>query len=131
MSPTFSRGDLVVTRLVKVADLQVGDVPALVPPGGTTPYVHRITKIHTGSGALILTTKGDANPAPDAWPERLTTAHVPIVVGVVPGLGQPGLLVHGRRGKALLIMLIGLLATVTAVGMVLRVPAPSAPTPVP
>jgi len=129
MSPTFHRGDLLVTRLVQVADLRVGDVPALLPPGGTTPYVHRIAMIRTGTGAPVLTTKGDANPVPDAWSERVTSARVPVVVGVLPGLGRPGLLVRGRRGEALLVTLIGLLATVNAVRMVLHVPAPPALTP--
>ena len=129
MSPTFQRGDLVVTRLVAATDLRVGDVPAIVPPGGTTPFVHRITAIHTGTGAPTVSTKGDANPAPDAGFERLTTTRVPVVVAVLPRLGWPGLFIHGRRARSLLITLIGLTSTAIAVGMVLHVPAPLALTP--
>lgn len=129
MSPTFQRGDLVVTRLVAATDLRVGDVPAIVPPGGTTPYVHRITAIHTGTGAPTLSTKGDANPAADAGLERLTTARVPVVVAVLPRLGWPGLFIHGQWARSLLLTLIGLMTTAIAVRMVLRVPAPPALTP--
>ena len=121
MAPTFHRGDVVITRLVDVASLRIGDVPALIPPGGSNAYVHRIVGVHDVNGVPVLTTKGDGNPIADAWSERLTTARVPVVVAVVPGLGRAGLFVHDQFTRALFIALLGLFITACAVREVLRV----------
>lgn len=58
-------GDLVVTRRVDPADLDVGDVIRFRRPGGTV--VHRIIEVRTGpDGAPLFITQGDNNPAPDS-----------------------------------------------------------------
>lgn len=121
MAPAWHRGDVVITRLVRGSSLRIGDVPALVPPGYTNAYVHRIVGVHDVEGVPVLTTKGDANPVADAWSERLTTARVPVVVGVVPGLGRASLLLHDPLARALFIAMLGLFITAYAVREVLRV----------
>ena len=122
MLPTYSRGDLVLTRLVDAAALRVGDVPVIVPPGHSGPYVHRIVSLDRSTGAPVLRTRGDGNDADDAWAARLTTTQVPLVIGVAPGLGRLTLLVQDPGVRALLIALIGLLVTALAVREVLLHP---------
>jgi len=135
MSPAFHRGDLVLTRLVDAAALQVGDVPVIVPPGESASYVHRIVALDTSAGAPVLRTRGDANGADDAWSARLTTPQAPLVIGVAPGLGRLALLAQEPRSRALLVALIGLLVTALAVREVLLPPKTVPParltTPVP
>ena len=121
MAPTYHRGDVVITRLVDAASLRIGDVPALVPPGLSNAYVHRIVRMHDVNGVPVLTTKGDANPVADAWSERLTTVRVPVVFAVVPGVGRAGLFIRDQFTRALFIALLGLFVTACAVREVLRV----------
>ena len=123
MSPTFHRGDLVLTRLVDAAALQVGDVPVIVPPGESGSYVHRVVALDSSAGAPVLRTRGDANGANDAWSAQLTTPQVPLVIAVAPGLGRLALLAQEPQTRALLIALIGLLVTALAVREVLLPPA--------
>ena len=83
MQPTFSAGDVVLTRPVAVGALREGDVIAFVPPGSTRPLMHRITAIRGG----VMTTRGDANGASDPWQLQLTGPTVERAVAVLPYVG--------------------------------------------
>ena len=111
MTPTFRPGDAVVTRPVAVEALQPGMIPVIVPPGEAGPFAHRIVTVATGAHGLVVTTKGDANPAADPWRAGITARRVPVVVGTVPALGRVLVWIHGRALRAVLLCLVGLLVT--------------------
>lgn len=80
-------------------------------------YVHRLTSVRIDEGQVIVTTKGDANPAPDPWELRIDSAYVPLVVGQIP---MPGVLA-GSSGAGLTRVLSGLLLALIAAPMLLAV----------
>lgn len=84
MRPGIEPGDLAIIRSVPAKRLQVGEIIAYLPPGQSTPVMHRIVSI-TPEG---IVTKGDANAAPDPWgrvqPQSSTVARL---VAVVPKVG--------------------------------------------
>ena len=90
MVPAFSRGDVVVVRKIDVDEtdkLKVGDVLQYETDGRFV--VHRIVKIkENDDGALVFTTKGDNNNAPDTNP--VTESQIRGVVKyVIPKIGYP------------------------------------------
>jgi signal peptidase I len=103
MVPTYGPGALLVTRAVPTADLHKGMIVLFVPPGEHAEFAHRITSV-TGSPSFpIITTKGDANKAPDPWHAQLTSRTVPEVVATVPWVGR---LMVGLRGPIQLILIV-------------------------
>ena len=87
MRPTFSAGDVVVTQAVPISSLRVGDVIAFSPPDKTEPVIHRITSLKTTAAGVVITTRGDANPADDLWLATLQGTTAYRLVGVVPFVG--------------------------------------------
>jgi signal peptidase len=119
MRPTYGPGALLVTRPVPVEDLHKGMIVAFVPPGEHAEFAHRITSVTGPPLVPIITTKGDANPAPDPWHAQLTTATVPEVVATVPWVGR---LMVGLRGQLQLLLIVagGLYAAVAGTRWILR-----------
>jgi len=113
MRGTFDPGALVLTREVPTASIHPGDVIVFTPPGESAPYTHRIVTVTGDPTHPGITTKGDANPAPDPWHARLSAPTVQRVVWSGPGVGRVLLAVHGRRVHAALLALLGLLVAVT------------------
>jgi signal peptidase I len=111
MAPAFGPGALLVTRPVPVADLRKGMIVLFVPPGEHAEFAHRITSLTGSRTDPVLTTKGDANQAPDPWHARLTSTSVPEVVATVPWAGR---LLVGLRGpiQLALIVLGGLIVAI-------------------
>ena len=86
MEGTYDLGSVVLSEVVPVSELEVGDVITYVPPaesGITTLVTHRIVSIDGED----LRTQGDANPAVDPWTFQLTAATQPRVVAHVPYAG--------------------------------------------
>lgn len=124
MVPAFAPGDAVITKSVPPTSLRVGDVAIVSPPGSSSAYAHRITDVAVRNGTVVLSTKGDANPAPDSWRTALPTGRVTTVVGSVPYVGHPMTWVTDPRLRALAIALLGLLLTGAGVRSILvRPPA--------
>jgi signal peptidase I len=72
MTGSYDRGSLVLSEVVPVTELKVGDVITYQPPAGDHPITHRIAWIGKDeAGARIYRTKGDANPVADPWTFRL------------------------------------------------------------
>jgi signal peptidase len=67
MTGTYDRGSLVFDKVVPTSDLHAGDVITFRPPGHAGLVTHRIHTLTAVGGKRVLTTKGDANRAPDAW----------------------------------------------------------------
>lgn len=106
MRPTVSPGDLAVTQGAPTGSLRVGDVIVFTPPSETQAVMHRIAS-REGD---VITTKGDANNAADAWSVTLQGTTGYRLVFVVPYLGwltelrTAGLIVAGLC-VALLVLL--------------------------
>jgi signal peptidase len=85
MEPTISAGDMVLTRPIPVAEIRSRDVVVLpVPDGEGLRYSHRVMSVTREFDDVVVTTKGDANPKPDAWTLQITSQEVPKVVAVIP-----------------------------------------------
>jgi len=73
MEPAIEAGDLIVSRSVKPADLEVGDIitfRADIPVGSSTreeSITHRIVDIQEIGGTYYFTTKGDNNSVTYSW----------------------------------------------------------------
>jgi signal peptidase len=130
MRPTYAPGDAILTRTVAVRSLRPGMIPVFVPPGESAPFAHRIVAISGDPAHPTVETRGDANPAPDAWRARLTNDRVPVVVAVVPKVGRLLVAVHQPRARALVIALLGLFTTAVAIRLTLA-GAPQQPRPNP
>ncbi len=120
MRPTYSPGDVIITQQVPLTELHPGQIAVFTPPGETAPFAHRLTSVAGDPQHPVVTTRGDANPAPDPWHARLGGPAVPVVVGVLPAAGRVVLLVSGRQGHALVVALAGLILTAATTRHVLR-----------
>jgi signal peptidase I len=116
MEPAFGPGDLLLTRALDAAEIQVGDVLVLpVPTGGTLTgtegasgdrYVHRVVSVTRQNGLPVVKTKGDNNDAVDPWQLRIDSAKVPVVVADVPNVGRLSLITQGAGVRIALIVLV-------------------------
>jgi signal peptidase I len=93
MRPAYATGSLVVTSEVASSTVRVGDVIAFRPPvafptPSGRPVLHRVVTAEWVDGHLQVTTRGDANPAPDAWTLDLTGGRVHRARGSVPVAGR-------------------------------------------
>jgi signal peptidase I len=92
MRPTYSPGDLVVVSPQRASAVRPGDVITFAHPRrrGQT-LTHRVMSVQAGPpvapGWLAITTKGDANPAPERWTIR-STGTVGRVRAHLPGVGE-------------------------------------------
>lgn len=133
MRPAFAPGDLLITAPVAVGTLEPGQVAVFTPPGESVQYAHRITAVAGSPAHPVLTTKGDANPAPDRWRAKLNQDHVPVVVATVPYAGNALLWAQNPIQRAIFIALFGLAVTGTSVRWILHTPAaasgPTSPSP--
>lgn len=88
MSPTFSTGEIVITRPEPRSELTVGDVVVLpLPDSSRQRYLHRIVEIQSEGQQVLVRTQGDKNPRPDPWTLRVESQKVPVVVAGLPKLG--------------------------------------------
>lgn len=120
MRPAYAPGDLLITAQADVSSLRPGQIAVFTPPGESTPFAHRITTIAGSPTAPVLTTKGDANPAPDSWRATLTQPQVPVVIATVPAIGSALLWIQNPVQRALLTALFGLSLTAAAVRWILK-----------
>lgn len=124
MRGTFDPGALVFTREVPVANIAPGDVVVFTPPGESTPYTHRVVSVTGDRAHPVITTKGDANPAPDRWQAQLPGPTVPEVFGSVPHLGRLLLALQARGLRTVLLALLGAIVAVSGTRLILGSPGP-------
>lgn len=105
MRPDYGPGAVLLTKRVPVNTLRPGMIVLFVPPGKHVEFAHRITSVSGPPGSPIITTKGDANAAPDPWRAQLTSSTVPEVIGSVPEIGR--VLVAVRGPVQLVLVLVG------------------------
>lgn len=125
MRGTFDPGALVITRPMRTSDVRAGDVIMFTPPGETTPYTHRVVTVTGDPAHPVITTKGDANPAPDRWKARLSQPTVPHVVAAVPHLGQWLIALQARGLRTLLLAVLGTVLAVSGTRLILGSPGPA------
>ncbi len=104
MRPTYGPGALLVTKAVPARDVRPGMIVVFTPPGDHAQFAHRVTSVTGPASQPVITTKGDANPAPDPWHTQLTSASVPEVVAEIPWVGRVLVGMHGGLQIALIIM---------------------------
>jgi len=67
MEPALRDGDALLVKQLDIADVKVGDIVTLVPPGEES-ITHRVVKIeHLSNGSSLMATKGDANHFTEDW----------------------------------------------------------------
>jgi signal peptidase I len=103
MRPTYGPGAVLITKPISVTDLHKGMIVVFVPPGEHAEFAHRITSVSGPRSAPVITTKGDANKAPDPWHARLTSATVPEVIATAPWVGR---LMVGLQGLVQLVLIV-------------------------
>lgn len=130
MRPAFAPGDLLITAPAAVSSLRPGQIAVFTPPGESTPFAHRITAVVGNPDHPVITTKGDANPAPDHWRATLHQDQVPVVVTTVPYAGNLLLWTQNPAQRAIFTALFGLAVTGASVRWILRAPpAMTSPSP--
>ncbi len=87
MQPSFSAGDLVIVRDTPLINVDKGDVVVLPDPNSSSLFIHRLETVERTAGHTMVTTRGDNNPAPDAWLLDITSDTVPAFVAAVPTHG--------------------------------------------
>lgn len=84
MEPTIAAGDVALVRALPTGELRVGMVVVARDLHGSL-YLHRITSVRRmQGGTVLLRTKGDANPVPDAWVASTDEAEVYVMFARLP-----------------------------------------------
>jgi signal peptidase I len=111
MGDSMPVGSVAVTRLVDANAVAVGDVITFRGPGARTSITHRVIGARHEGEQRVFATKGDANPAADAEPVRVSD-RVHRVERVVPYAGQVVRFARTPAGGVALILIpiLGLLA---------------------
>lgn len=116
MSPAIDRGDVVLAEPVPVDRIRQGDVIVFIAPGDRRVTVHRVDSIVQSDTGMVVTTRGDANEAPDPWQLHMDREWVHRVRATVPHLG--GILRATHSAGSLHVLLgLGSAALVVVVGL--------------
>lgn len=124
MRGAFDPGAVVLSRPVPVAAIRPGDVIVFTPPGHDHAYTHRVVTVSGPADRRVVTTKGDANRAPDAWKAQLKEETVPRVFGHVPYVGHAVTAVAGRGVHTALLGALGVLVAFSGARLLLASGAP-------
>ncbi len=88
MSPDVPRGAVVAVVRQPAGQLRPGQVLTFhAPIAGHPVTTHRVIEVRHDNGAVLVRTKGDANPTPDPWVARINDDDVWVVRMVVPRIG--------------------------------------------
>lgn len=114
MRPTYAPGDLIIVSPQRARAVHPGEVITFAHPRrrGRT-LTHRVVQVRSGPpvapGWLAITTKGDANPAPERWTIR-ADGTVGRVRARVPGIGRLAAPLHADMPRGVAIAALTLLA---------------------
>lgn len=116
MRPYANPGDLFLSKTTAASTLKVGDIILVTSQSSGTFYSHRIVSISKVNGAIRITTKGDANAAPEATPFVVNAnEQVPRSIARVKWIGRPLVYissVQGRQAALALIVFANLIALI-------------------
>jgi signal peptidase I len=108
MSPTYGPGWAIITRPIPVSQVRPGDIVLFKPPNAEAQYAHRVVTVSGSSAHPVITTKGDANSAPDLWHARLDGRTVPEVIGEVPGVGWVMVDIRDQWAHVVVVAILGI-----------------------
>jgi len=108
MRPTYGPGWAIVTKPIPVSQVRPGDIVLFKPPGNVAQYAHRVVTVSGSPEHPVITTKGDANPAPDVWHARLNGSTVPEVIAEVPALGWVMVDIRDQWSHVVLVSILGI-----------------------
>jgi signal peptidase I len=108
MRPTYGPGWAIITKPIPVSEVRPGDIVLFKPPGEAAQYAHRVVTVSGSPAHPVITTKGDANPAPDLWHARLNGSSVPEVIDEVPEVGWVMVDIRDDWSHAVLVALLGI-----------------------
>jgi len=102
MEPAFRNGDALWVKQLDIAEVKVGDIVTIVPPGDES-ITHRVVKFEPLSkGTYLVVTKGDANRFTEDW-EISADWTVALVLAHVPFGGYVWEFLDSIFGKVLII----------------------------
>ena len=85
MEPAMSTGDIVIFGKIATKSVSTGDVLILPhPQDRSIQFAHRVVGASFDGDALLVESKGDANPQKDGWVTRVAVERVPKVLAVLP-----------------------------------------------
>jgi signal peptidase I len=112
MAPTLNIGDLILSEQVTASEIGPGDI--VTQPDGLGPaeaVTHRVVSTRPDGGALLITTRGDANRSAESWrvaPDGLVGLHRWTIPWV--GRAATGVRTSGTQ-LAIVAGIVGVLAT--------------------
>jgi signal peptidase I len=116
MTPHAPQGSVVIVRPMPVSQLRTGQVIVFrAPVAGHPMVVHRVYALTPAPGGVLVRTKGDANPAPDAWRFQIRGRTVWRGGMVIPQLGNALFLLETPHARV--IALGTVVAILTAMGL--------------
>lgn len=106
MRPDFPIGGVLLTQRVPTSSLRVGDVAVLHPPDDpAVTYVHRIVWLVHRHGAVLVRTKGIANPTDDPWTVKILSPVSYEGKVAIPYIGYAAVWVHSGEGRRILLLI--------------------------
>jgi signal peptidase I len=120
MRPALGVGDVVVTKKIPARDARVGDVITFQDPGRHSRLTtHRVVALNITGNRMHVSTKGDANDAPERWTVR-ADGSIGRVVYHLPLIGYALVWTHGRYARMLLVVIPAVLLGVIELGRIWR-----------
>ncbi|MEM2911519.1 MAG: signal peptidase I [Candidatus Bathyarchaeia archaeon] len=111
MRPTLEVGDIAITVPTPPEKIKVGDIIQYWRSGEPAPTIHRVIEITQAGGTTYITTKGDANTAPDE--PIMTTRTLGKVVLTIPKLGWISIILKTAAANAYTFLTTTLPNTIT------------------
>ena len=100
MRPYANPGDVFITAPTQASALKVGDIISIHSQETGVFYAHRIVEIRIQSDLLRITTKGDANGAPEVDPFLVgADKSVPKVFMTLDWIGRPLIYLTSIQGR--------------------------------
>jgi signal peptidase I len=131
MKPTIAVGDLLVVDRTTAAHVRPGEIITFAEPhaAGRT-LTHRLISMRPGvaPGTLTMTTKGDANKAPEVW-QIASTGTVARLRYKLPLPGFAAQLMDQSHLRGFVMLALALLSGGLTMFAIWRRPAPCAPAP--
>ena len=117
MRPAINPGDVMLSKVEKVSDVQVGQVVLFLDNKTWQEEAHRVTSVVASTSGVTVTTKGDANPDPDPAQTYAALSPIRYVTSVVPKIGY---VLNAFKSK-IVILIGGLLLLLINIVIVLNV----------
>ncbi|WP_210491335.1 signal peptidase I [Patulibacter sp. SYSU D01012] len=120
MRPTIVPGQVVLVSPTPVAAVRPGQIVTFERPFGPGTVTHRVQRVAAAPGGrLSVTTKGDANPAPETW-QIPATGTVGRLRAVLPDAGGSLALLVAGRGRPYFVGGVTALAALLVVWFIWR-----------